>query len=86
MAAKGTGTVFTWTLMGSSPRTQHRARDNHPLSPDSRPTCASRDFSEELGIQVPSYLQLKLSPLNTAVSLRQGKTNVSSEFAISDYP
>ena len=73
-AAKGTGTVFTWTLMSSSPKTQHRACDSHPLPTDSGPTCASKEFSEELGIQVPLHLHLILSPLNTAVSTPQGKT------------
>lgn len=86
VAAKGTGTIFTRTLMGSSPRTRHRPCDNRPLPTGSGPTCASKDFTEELGIQVPLPLQLKLSALNTAVSTPQGKTIASYEFAISDHP
>lgn len=86
VAAKGTGTIFAWTLMGSSPRTQPRPCNNRSLSTGSGPTCASKDFTEELGIRVPLPLQLKLSALNTAVSTPQGKTIASYEFAVSDHP
>lgn len=86
VAAEGSGTIFMWPSMGSSPRTWHRSCDNHPPSTNSRPTHASKDFSEELGTRVPLHLQLILSPLNTAVSTPQGKIIARYEFAISDHP